>query len=98
LEKIIGDVVRRDVPPDGLARRYIGGGPLDEFIDYFLMNARDLGTEPGVQARSIADSALETVARRDSADDFINALLTSRDSSTPESLLSLASRALDDLD
>ena len=96
-EEIATSFLRRDVTPDGLNRRYMAGDALDEFIDYFMMNARDLGPELDIEARSIGDSALETMARRDAVDDFI-ALLKSRDSSTPESLLSLASRALNDLD
>ena len=71
-------ILRRDVTPDGLARRYIGGDVFDEFIDYFTLNMRDLGD----------DSAFETIARRDDAHDFFNALLGSRDLSNPEGLLS----------
>ena len=98
------EVLRRDVSPDGLIRRYFGNwGSVDPFLDYVMLNLRDLDPEAGILARSIPDGAAETVARRDAADEFLNALLKTRDSPeiTPESLLalaSLASRTLDDLD
>ena len=104
LAEMAAQVLRRDDSPDGLTRRYsVGASSLDAFLDYFMLNLRDLGPEAEIQARSIPDGAAETVARSAAADDFLNALLKTRDSPeiTPDSLLSLASlasRTLDDLD
>jgi hypothetical protein len=67
----------------------------EDIIDTHTLSTR---SQPEIQARN---SPPETVARG-AADDFIKALLKSRDSDiTPEGLLtlaSLASRALDDLE
>jgi hypothetical protein len=90
--------ILRDVTTDELGAR----DDLDDFIDF--LNSRESDPQPEVHARSTADGPSKTVARDAVADNFINALLKSRDSSgaiTAEDLLalaSLASRALDDLD
>jgi hypothetical protein len=89
----------RDVTPGELARR----DDLDGFIDTNFMNPRNLGSQPNIRTRVTLDSAPETAARDGASDDFINALLKTRDSSNmvPENLLSLASlagRTLDDLE
>ena len=80
----------QDVTPEELARR----DNMDDFINTYLLNTRDLGTQPEIQARSLPDGQSETVARDDAAGDFINALLKNRDSPDfPRDLLSLASLA-----
>lgn len=91
LLKLIGFRIQlRDVTPEELARRY----NLDDFINNYLPKTRDLGTQPENQARSLLDGLSETVARDDSAGDFLNALLKNRDSPNfPRDLLSLASLA-----
>ena len=99
LLKLIGFRIHlRDVTPGELARR----DDPDGFIDTYFMNPRNLGAQPDIQTRSTLDS-VEAVARDGSMDDFINALLKTRDSSNMirENLLSLASlagRELDDLE
>jgi hypothetical protein len=87
---LLGRIRVRDVTPEELARR----DNLDDFIDTYLLNTRELGTHPEIQARSLPDGQSETVARDDAAGDFINALLKNRDSPDfPRDLLSLASLA-----
>ena len=87
--------VLRDVDPDELITRDGMEDVTDEHLE-----TREL-SQPEIEARSIPDGSPETVTRN-AADDFIAALLQSRDSEvTPESLFglaSLASRALDDLE
>jgi len=93
----------RDVSPDELA----GRDNLDDAINAYISNskptAREHMPEQEIQARSSPDDTPKTVARDGTMNDFINALMKTRDS--PEittedalTLASLASRALDDLD
>ncbi len=93
----------RDVSPDELA----GRDNLDDAINAYISNskptAREYMPEQEIQARSSPDDTPKTVARDGTMNDFINALMKTRDS--PEittedalTLASLASRALDDLD
>jgi hypothetical protein len=90
----------RDSPRDELA----GRDAVDEFINTIFSHpaAREPSPQQETHARGIPDSP-KTVAR-DATDDFIKALLRSRDSSsefTADDLLTLASlgsRALDELD
>jgi hypothetical protein len=94
----------RGLTPDEL----VGRDAVDDILDVYMPNMNHATREPlpqqETQARGIPDGP-KTVARDGSAaNDFINALLHSRDSSgelTPDhvlSLASLASRALDELD
>jgi hypothetical protein len=94
----------RGLTPDGL----VGRDAVDDILDVYMSNMNHATREPlpqqETQARGIPDGP-KTVARDGSAaNDFINALLHSRDSSGELtldhvlSLASLASRALDELD
>lgn len=89
----------RDVSPDQLAAR----DDLNDFIDLLTTRELDVGPPDRDPARSTPDGLSETMARCAARDDFINALLKSRDSPkiTPDDLFaltSLASRTLDDLE
>ena len=96
-----GIIFRRDViAPDLLSAR----GIVDKLSTESL-NARGFSTQQrGLQSRNAPEVPSETVARDTSStgDDFIAALLHSRDSDiTPEdslTLASLASRAFDEVD
>ena len=67
--------------------------------DKLSTEAREIGLQENIQARSTLNVLPETVARDDVADDFITSLLQSRDPEiTPENIFALASRVFDDLD
>jgi hypothetical protein len=85
---------RREITPNHLAARIT----LDELFTEAL-NAREIGPQEDIQARSTPKFPSETVARDDAADNFITSLLQSRDSEvTPGNIVTLASRVFDDLD
>jgi hypothetical protein len=77
---------RGEIAPEQLAARIVH-------------EAREIGLQEDIQARSTLNVPPETVARDDVADDFITSLLRSRDpESTPENIFALASRFFDELD
>jgi hypothetical protein len=91
----------RDLDPDELAGRDV----VDDFLNTPIATTHEPSPKQKTQARGIPDSPTTVAARDGSAtDEFINALLNSRDSSrsitTDDvlSLASLASRASDELD
>ena len=81
----------REIAPEQLAARITP--------DKLFTEAREIGLQEDIQARSTFDVPPETVARDDVADDFITSLLQSRDPEiTPENIFALVSRVFDDLD